>query len=376
MKIPAVAYRADGTRGPGALSEVELDVTEIRESALVMPGLLVVDVRGGAGLDRRGGDLRFKPAGGGGPLASPGDRREAMAFGIVNVAYHLRRGLDYLAPLTGHALPPLIARIGAHQDEHATWGGGHYRLPATGYSSLPETTMPAVTGEIHLGPGGAFTQAAGRRYFAAPAHVVAIVAHELGHHLTRHTADFRLNGQRPPLAQTNHRIPLDEGTADYLAAVLLGTPDIYGWHRGGTPPSAQARRCLDGPWTMAAFRGGHDTDPHLDGTVWAAALWSAREAVRARGAQATEFDRLVAQGLVRTGVADPEMPAEAARRRRRSFGNALGAILDADAVRGGRFGEVIAAAFARRGIETRFSNADLRDRCRGLPRRAPAGPGR
>ncbi len=120
---------------------------------------------------------------------------------------------------------------------------------------------------------------------------------------------------------------------------------------------------------MAAFRGGHDTDPHLDGTVWAAALWSAREAVRARGAPAAEFDRLVAQGLVRTGVADPGMPAEAARRRRRSFGNALGVILDADAARGGRFGDVIAAAFARRGIETRFSNADLRDRCRGLPRR-------
>jgi hypothetical protein len=374
MKIPAVAYRPDGSRGPGALREVALDVAEIRDSALVMPGILVVDVRGGVGLDRCDGDLLFKPAGGGGPLASPRDRRESLGFGIVNVAYHLRRGLDYLTSLTGHALPQLIARIGVHQDQRATWGGGHYRLPAVAYSSLPERTPPAVTGEIHLGPGGGFTTAAGRRYFVAPAHVVAIIVHELGHHLTRHTADFRLNERRPPFAQANHKIPLDEGTADYLAAVMLGTSDIYGWHRGGTPPTAQVRRRLDGPWTMAAFRGGHDANPHLDGTVWAAALWSAREAVRALGEQAAEFDRLVAEGLMRIGAADPEMPVEAARHRRRSFGNALGAILEADAARGGRFGGVIAAAFADRGIETGFSNADLRDRCRGLSRQAAAGP--
>jgi hypothetical protein len=375
MKIPAAAYHPDGSRGPGTLREVELDVADILDSALVMPELVVIDVRGGAGLDRRGGDLRFDPAGGGGPLASPRDRREALAFGIVNVAYHLRRGLDYLAPLIGHELPPLIARIGVHQDQRATWGGGHYRLPAATYSSLPEPVPPAVTGEIHLGPGRAYAATAGRRYFLAPAHAAAIVVHELGHHLTRHTADFRLNERRPPLAQANLKIPLDEGTADYLAASLLGTPDIYGWHRGHTPPTAQARRRLNGPWTMAAFRGGHDTDPHLDGTVWAAALWSAREAVRASGGQAAEFDRLVAEGLVRIGAADPGVPAEAARRRRRFFGNALAAILEADGACGGRFGEVIAAAFAARGIETGFSNADLRDRC-GLTRQAPAGPGR
>jgi hypothetical protein len=376
MKIAVTVYRPDGSPGPGTLSEAELDVAEIRDSALVMPGILVIDVRGGAGLDRRGGDLRFDPAGGGGPMASRRDRLESLRFGIVNVAYHLRRSLDYLAALTGRALPPVIAVIGAHESQRAAWGGGHYRLPAAAYSSLPETVIPAVTGEVHLGPGGAFTQAAGRRYFAAPAHIVAIVVHELGHHLTRHTADFRLNGRRPPLAQANHKIALDEGTADYLAAIMLGTPDIYGWHRGGTPPTAQARRRLDGPWTMAAFRGGHDTDPHLDGTVWAAALWSAREAVRAGGGQVAKFDRLVAEGLMRIGAADPELPAEAARRRRRSFGNALDAILEADAARGGRLGEVIAAAFADRGIETELSNAELRDRRRGLPRRAPARPGR
>jgi hypothetical protein len=376
MKVPALAYRPDGSRGPGTLSEVELDVAEILDSALAMPGILVVDVRGGAGLGDRGGDLRFGPAGGGGPLASPRDRSESIGFGIVNVAYQLRCGLDYLASLMGYALPPLIARIGAHEDQRATWGGGHYRLPAAAYSSMPEMTRPSVTGEIHLGPGGAFTEAAGSRYFAAPAHVSAIIVHELGHHLTRHTADFRLNERRPPLAQANRKIPLDEGTADYLAAIMLSTPDIYGWHRGGLPPTAQGRRRLDGPWTMAAFRGGHETDPHLDGTVWAAALWSARQAVLAIGEQAAEFDRLVAEGLVRIGTTDPEMPAEAARHRRRSLGNALAAILEADAARGGRLGDVIAAAFAYRGIETGFSNADLRDRCCGLPGRISAGPGR
>jgi hypothetical protein len=375
MKIPALAYQPDGSPGPGRLSEVELDVADVRSSALTMPGLLVVDVRGGAGLDRRGGDLRVQPAGGGGPLASPGDRREAMAFGIVNVAYHLRRGLDYLAWLTGHPLPPLVARIGTHGDQRTSWGGGHYRLPAAAYSSLPETAPPAVTGDIHLGPGGAYATADARRYFAAPAHVVAIVVHELGHHWTRHTADFRLNQRRSPLAQANHKIPLDEGTADYLAAILLGTPDIYGWHRRHTPLSAQTRRRLDGPWTMAAFRGGHDSDPHLDGTVWAAALWSARQAVHAHGGEPADFDRLVAGGLLRIGAADPDMPIEVARRWRRSYASALAAILQADAADGGRFGEVIAAAFADRGIETGFSNTDLHDRCCGMPHRAPAGGG-
>lgn len=368
MKVPAAAYHPGGSRGPGALREVQLDVVAISESTVAMRGILIVDVRGGAGLDRRNGDLRFHPAGGGGPLASPRDRREALAFGIVNVAYQLRRGLDYLTPLIGHALPALTARIGVHENQIPAWGGGHYRLPASAYSSLPEMTPPAVTGEIHLGPGSAFAEAAGRRYFAATAHVAAIVLHELGHHVTRHTADFRLNGRRPPLGQTNHKTPLDEGTADYIAAILLETADIYGWHRGRTPPTAQARRRLDGPWTMAAFRGSHRTDPHLDGTVWAAALWSAREAVQASGAEAAEFDRLVAEGLVRIGTADPKMPLEEARRRRRSFGRALEAILAADAAHGGRFGELIAAAFARRGIETGFSNAELRDRCRALPR--------
>jgi hypothetical protein len=376
MKVPATAYLADGSPGPGRLSDVELDIDEIRDSAVMMPGILVVDVRSGAGLDRRDGDLRFDPAGGGGPLASPGDRRDSLAFGLVNVAYHLRRGLDYLTPLIGRPLPPLTAKIGAHEDQRIGWGGGHYRLPAAAYSSLPEATPPAVTGEIHLGPGGTFTEAAGRRYFAAPAHVAAIVVHELGHHLTRHTADFRLNERRPSLAQANHKIPLDEGTADYLVAALIGTPDIYGWRRGGMPPTAPARRRLDGPWTMAAFRGGHDSDPHLDGTVWAAALWSAREALRASGWSAFEFDRLVVEGLIRIGATDPAVPADAARRRRRSFGSALAAILEADAARGGRFGDVIAAAFADRGVETELSNADLRDRCRGLPRRTPARPGR
>jgi hypothetical protein len=376
MKLPAAAYHPNGSPGPGVLREVELDVTEVGDSALEMRGVRVIDVRGGAGLDRRDGDLRFEPVGGGGPLASPGDRRQALAFGIVNVAYHLRRGLDYLTPLIGHPLPPLVAKIGAHGGQRPVWGGGHYRLPAPAYSSLPETTPPVVTGEIHLGPGGAFARAAGCRYFLAPAHVVAFVLHELGHHLTRHTADFRLNARRPPLAQANHKVPLDEGTADYLAAILLGTPDIYGWHRSHVPLSTQARRRLDGPWTMAAFRGGHDTDPHLDGTVWAAALWAAREAVRAHGGLGAEFDHLVAQGLMRIGAADPEMPADAARRRRRSFGRALGAILQADAAHGGRFGDVIGAAFADHGIQAGFSNADLRDRCRELPRPSSAGAGR
>jgi hypothetical protein len=52
-----------------------------------------------------GDDLRFEPRDGGGPLCSPDHRREAPAFGLVNVAHHLQRGLDRLAAV----LPALEA---------------------------------------------------------------------------------------------------------------------------------------------------------------------------------------------------------------------------------------------------------------------------
>jgi hypothetical protein len=105
-----------------------------------------------------------------------------------------------------------------------------------------------------------------------------------------------LNRLRPPRRQTNKKIALDEGTCDVLAAILLGRPDIYGWHRSGIEGWDPRRRALDVGRTMAHFRGGR-ADPHADGNVWASACWTARERVAAAGHDRARFDRMLVRGL-------------------------------------------------------------------------------
>jgi hypothetical protein len=230
----------------------------------------------------------------------------------------------------------------------------------------------APTGEIHFGPGGRFVAYGARPSFHAPAHTAAISYHELGHHLCRHTADFRLNRRHPPRAQSNRKVPLDEGTSDYLAAVLLGTPDIFGWHRAGYPRTSQQRRCLDGPWTMSSFWGqgfahtpwGGGADPHIDGTVWSAALWATRMALVAHGVPGELFDRLVMQALVRLGPVERNMPRLEALRNRGRFSRFLQALVDADQACGMGCGALILRTMAQRGIELGYSNEELRDRAR------------
>jgi len=202
------------------------------------------------------------------------------------------------------------------------------------------------------------------RYWHDPAHDAAIVCHELGHHVTRHTADFCVNRRRPQHQQANRKIPLDEGTSDYLAATLLGTPDIYGWHRAAVPSSSPRRRRLDGPWTMAAFVGGHLHDPHADGVIWAAALWATRGELQRRGIPAERFDALLLRALDRVGRTFEELPLELARRRRRSFALLLEAILDEDPAQGGALGATVESVFAQRGIRVGAGNDELRDRAR------------
>jgi hypothetical protein len=352
----------DGTDRPGCLEEVQLDVESVEPWRLVLAGLEVEDVRGGVDLTRGGTDLRFAPASGGGPLSDARGMREARAFGIVNAAYHVRRGLDRIEHLLGSSLPPLIVRIGTHRSQRPRWGGGHYRLPAATYAELPEVDEPSATGEIHLGCGRSYGAAPSGPYFMAPAHNLAILYHELGHHVTRHTADFRLNRLRPVDSQANHKIPLDEGTCDYLTGVLLGRPDIFGWHRARVPTSSMLRRRLDASSTMAAFRGGSDVDPHVDGTVWATALWATRTAVVHDGYPPETFDALVLDGLVRIGRAGDSEASDAALRRRRYFSNALAAILAADSDHGAGLASTIEASFAARGIRGGSTNAELRDR--------------
>ena len=360
MRVAATVWIPDRSPGPGRLADVELEVLAVGDARLELPALVVEDVRGGLGLDRRD-DLRADPSGGGGPFEAPAARREARAFGIANAAFHLRRAVARFEHLLGRPLPPLVCRIGMHGERRPPWGGGHYRLPAPSYRTLPEDSPPSPDGEIHIGPGARYGRAGGRRYFLAPSHNAAILVHEAGHHLTRHTADFRMNRSRPRAAQANRKVPLDEGTADFVAAIVLGTPDIYGWHRGATPDGAPDRRRLDLPRTMAEWRGGRVADPHVDGSIWASALWAAREATLAAGAPAEAFDRLVVAGLDRLGTVEAGPPDEARLSRRRHLGRFLEAILAADRDGGTGLGPLIEDVLAERGIRRGLDNDTMRD---------------
>ncbi|HEX6492523.1 MAG TPA: hypothetical protein VF112_03370, partial [Candidatus Dormibacteraeota bacterium] len=335
-----------------------LEVERIDPAALVCPAVTVTCEVAGTLLD--GGDLRYDPRGGGGAAAPAEHRREALAFGLVNTAYHAQRGLETLAKLLGRPLPPLRVCIGRHATQRPDWGGGHYRLPAAQYSSLPEDEPPVASGEIHLGTGGRLVPLRGERYLHSASHDPSIVLHELGHHLTRHTADFRVNRRRPPQAQANMKTPLDEGTSDYVAAILLDTADIYGWHRATVAPESPRRRCLAAPWTMAQFVGGHLSDPHTDGTIWSAALWAARTELCRRGVEGARFDSVVIRALDRVGTTADDLPIEGARQLRRRYALALEAILEEDSAHGGAFGAVVEPVFAARGIEVGFGNDALR----------------
>jgi hypothetical protein len=374
VNVHALAWSGGGDSPPGRLSEVTLEVERVEPAALVCPLVTVRCEHEGALLD--GDDLRFDPRDGGGPAATTEHRRDALAFGVVNTAYHAQRALEWLAGVLGRRLPHLLVRIGLHAAQRPGWGGGHYRLPAAEYSALPEEEPPLPTGEIHLGGGGRLVPLRGKRYLHSASHDPAIVLHEIGHHLTRHTADFRVNRRRPPHAQANLKTPLDEGTSDYVAAILLDTADIYGWHRASVPPESPRRRCLAAPWTMAQFVGGHLSDPHTDGTIWSAALWAARTELGRSGVDGARFDGVVVRALDRVGRTAEDLPVERARQLRRRFALALEAILEEDAVDGGALAGVIEPVFASRGIEVGFGNDELRDRrLRGVcaPVGAPLG---
>lgn len=348
--------------GPGRLEDVDLDVEIVDDRTVAAEGVTVAEQRPGPLF--RSGSLRFDPCAGGGPLAPQEEGLQARAFGVLNATVHLQRGLRTFRRL-GAPLPHLLVKVGMHAPDH--WGGGHYRLPAPSYTVLEEAEPVAEAGEIHLGAGSEFLRLAGQRYFHAPAHDPAIICHELGHHLCRHTADFRLNQLRDPAAQTNHRSPIEEGTADFVAAILCDSADIYGWHRGHVPPYEKLRRCLDTPWTMADYLGGSEKDPHADGVVWASALWAARSTLQGQGRRAEEFDAAVVEALVAIGRRDLDL-SETVLRRRRYFSYSLEAILESAAERGRPFAEAVAQAFATRGIVAGVSNRRLRRRARRLRR--------
>jgi len=311
------------------------------------------------------GDFLFEPGHGGGRidkvrLAEPDFRRryiQASRFGEVNTYFHLDRIATYihdlLAELGSAPLPRITAVVTAHhaateqdgvrdgvrgRNHWLPFQGGHYRLPSSRYGMLEHSPISS-TGEIHLGPGwqllehGALVKAAGGRYRANASHNAGIIYHEYGHHITRHTADFRASNLLPADQQNNRKTAMDEGTCDYWAATMLGTPHIWILHRRHDDQEIHVRS-LTSRKTMEDYDYGPRADVHTNGTIWGAALWDLRTqmAVKEPGG-IRKTDLLALKALLLMGMLTPrwqETSVTSVRFARRNFDAGLTSLLLAD----------------------------------------------
>ena len=242
---------------------------------------------------------------------------EANYFGMVNAFVHTRRAAITLNSLLSDVgcskLPRLEVVTGAHSGsnlpgyacgdgdrrarELRPLSGGHYRL-STRTSGVPEPLPVSPAGEVHLGPSRYRKPFAGSAaYLRNAAHNPAIVYHEFGHHLCRHTADFRLNAERAGDKQRNGKTGIEEGVSDYFAAALLGSGRPYGWYR------ADRGRRRDPELHRHASFPDDGGDAHGIGAIWASAWWRCRLDVVAAGLLRSEaaHDRVMMQSLVAVG---------------------------------------------------------------------------
>ncbi len=331
-------------------------------------------------------EFLFEPGRGGGrmdkvALSEPHFRWryiQASYFGEVNTYYHLDRIAAYvhdlLREMDAPPLPRVTAVVNAHHAATECGGvrdgvrrgerwlpfqGGHYRLPSRSYD-VREYEPVSPEGEIHLGPGwqllehGALVEARGDRYRANASHNAGILYHEYGHHITRHTADFRANSLRPSDRQSNRKMALDEAICDYWAATMLESPHIWAWHHRHDAQEVHPRSLVS-PKTMADYDFHPRADPHGNGTIWAAALWDLRTRMaEAEPEGARQTDRMLLQALLLLGrLAGGTQPPTivSVRRARGDFGVGLAALLQANKrLYADRYRPAIVAAFARRGI--------------------------
>lgn len=331
------------------------------------------------------GDFIYEPGRGGSRVdlveLHPFQSRYVRAahFGEVNTYYHLDRIASYvhelLAELGAPPIPQVVAVVNAH---HAAtdkaegtrdglargecwvpFQGGHYRLASQRYD-IHEHDPVSEDGEIHLGPGrqlwqhGALAERSGKGYRSNASHNAGIIYHEYGHHLTRHTADFRANFLRPRDNQNNRKTAMDEGTCDYWAATMLGTPHIWAWHQRHAAEVIHPRSLMAAK-KMADFDHDKKADPHLNGTIWGAALWDLRTRLSASDpAGARHTDLLLLKALLLIGQLMGENnphTLQSVRAARKSFTVGLGELLQADDVLfRNRHRELILKTFARRGV--------------------------
>lgn len=349
---------------------------------------VVVHAIGNAQADVNGNFL-FEPGIGGGRLDKliiaeiPMRIRyiEASHFGEVNAYYHVTRIAAYvdrlLRLMNEKPLPRVRVLVNAHHaatrekdggrdgvmgKKSGRWlpfQGGHYRLPTRRSPQLAERFAIWRTGEIHLGPGwrltheGLLPELAKRAYRCNASHNPGIIYHEYGHHMVRHTADFRANAFKAPHRQSNRKTANDEGLSDYWAAAILGTPHIWCWHRRHDTRWIHPRS-LASRVTMADFDKQSTADPHRNGTILAAALWDLRQAIESREGRSLKADLLVLSAMLNVGrLRDhPFHPSvEQTRRIRDGFSVFMACLLHADSVRfDGRYGQFIRSCLEERGI--------------------------
>ena len=332
------------------------------------------------------GDYLFEPGRGGGRMDKhmlpPPDFKwryvQASRFGEVNTYFHLDRVATYvhelLRELDAPPLPFLTGVVNAHhaateqdgirdgvrgRNRWLPFQGGHYRLPSRRYD-MPEYKPIASAGEIHLGPGwqllehGALVEAARGRYRANASHNAGIIYHEYGHHITRHTADFRANNLGPPDQQNNRKTAMEEGTCDYWAATMLGTPHIWILHRRHDDREIHVRS-LTSRKTMEDYDTGPRADVHTNGTIWGAALWDLRTQLAATEPEGIrKTDLLVLKALLLMGKLRPrwqETSVASVRLARRNFDVGLTSLLLADEqFNRCQHRETILGIFGKRGI--------------------------
>jgi hypothetical protein len=256
---------------------------------------------------------------------------EANRFGMVNSYAHADAAARYvnrlLCDVGAPALPSVGVVVGAHS---GSWlagyaqgdgdlrtgalrpmSGGHYRL-STRTTVVPEFGPVAPTGEIHLGPSRYRKPFAGwPSYLRNAAHNPAIVFHEFGHHVCRHTADFRCNADRAAERQRNGKPGVEEGICDYLTASLLRSGRPYGWYRadrGSRRDVEEIRRAVDPE---------ENADAHAIGAAWASAFWSCRS--RLLDAELLDdpedHDRILVHALVEVGATGVRADGRGRRRR-------------------------------------------------------------
>ncbi|NHZ84332.1 MAG: hypothetical protein GWP19_00435 [Planctomycetia bacterium] len=312
---------------------------------------------------------------------------QAAHFGEVNTYYHIDKIASYidglLHELGERSLPQVKVLINAHNaivENHrirdgyrgkksGKWlpfQGGHYRLSKNNLSKIRESNNIAPHGEIHLGPGwrltkdGALPEFAECKYRCNASHNAGIIYHEYGHHITRHTADFSANRLKAPHRQSNRKSDLDEAFSDYWAAAMLDCPYIWAWHRKHTKHEIHPRSLLSNK-DMTEYDFGLDSDPHSNGTIFAAALWDIRKEIsflNPKGKKDIDIVVLKALTIIGQHQDSPYNPTVKGTRISRSgFNIGLKSVLKADKICfNGIHTDIIKKCFKKRSITLDYSN--------------------